>query len=86
MGRTTGLTQGYVTQVNVTVNVNYNGRTARFADQMIAGGMSSPGDSGSTILDMDRKAVGLLFAGSSSTTIFTPMQRVLDRFGVSVIT
>lgn len=86
MGRTTGLTQGYVTQVNVTVNVSYNGRTARFTDQMIASEMSSPGDSGSTILDMDRKAVGLLFAGSSTTTIFTPIQRVLDRFGATVMT
>lgn len=86
MGRTTGLTQGYVTQVDVTVNVDYNGRTARFTDQMIANKMSSPGDSGSGILDLDRRAVGLLFAGSSTVTIFTPIQRVLDRFGVTVIT
>lgn len=86
MGRTTGLTQGYVTQVDVTVNVDYNGRTARFTDQMIANKMSSPGDSGSGILDMDRRAVGLLFAGSSSVTIFTPVQRVLERFGATVIT
>ena len=85
MGRTTGLTQGYVTQVNVTVSVDYAGRTARFADQVITTPMSSPGDSGSGILDMERRAVGLLFAGSSSATIFTPIQPVLDRFGVEVI-
>jgi hypothetical protein len=86
MGRTTGLTQGYVTQVNVTVSVDYAGRTARFTDQVITTPMSSPGDSGSGILDMDRRAVGLLFAGSSSATIFSPIQRILDRFGVEVIT
>ena len=86
MGRTTGLTQGYVTQVDVTVNVDYNGRTARFTDQMIANKMSSPGDSGSGILDMERHAVGLLFAGSSNVTIFTPIQRVLDRFRLALIT
>lgn len=85
MGRTTGLTQGYVTQVNVTVSVDYAGRTARFADQVITTPMSSPGDSGSGILDMERRAVGLLFAGSSSATIFTPIQPVLDRFGVEAI-
>lgn len=85
MGRTTGYTQGRVQQVNVTVNVDYQGRIARFTDQIIAGRMSSPGDSGSGILDMQRRGVGLLFAGSEQVTIFTPLQRVLERFGVTLI-
>ncbi|HOT92595.1 MAG TPA: hypothetical protein PLJ78_11430 [Anaerolineae bacterium] len=85
MGRTTGLTQGYVTQINVTVNVDYAGRTARFTDQILTSSMSSPGDSGSGILDLDRRVVGLLFAGSTSVTIFTPIQRILDRFDVQVV-
>ena len=55
-----------------------------FADQIITNSMSSPGDSGSGILDMDRRAAGLLFAGSTSVTIFTPIQRVLDYFGVEL--
>jgi hypothetical protein len=84
MGRTTGLTNGYITQVDVTVNVDYAGRTAAFTDQIITSSMSSPGDSGSGILDMDRRAVGLLFAGSTSVTIFTPIQRILDHFGVQL--
>ena len=84
MGRTTGLTHGYITQVDVTVNVDYAGRTAVFTDQIITNSMSSPGDSGSGILDMDRRAVGLLFAGSTSVTIFTPIQRILDHFGVQL--
>ena len=48
--------------------------------------MSSSGDSGSAILDMERRAVGLLFAGSEHVTIFTPLQRVLDHFGGEVVT
>lgn len=84
MGRTTGLTQGTITQVDVTVKVNYSGRVTNFSDQVFADGMSSPGDSGSSILNMERRGVGLLFAGSELVTIFTPLQRVLDRFGVSV--
>jgi hypothetical protein len=67
------------------VSVDYNGRTARFTDQVLTGSMSSPGDSGSGILDMDRRVVGLLFAGSTSVTIFTPIQRILDRFGVQPV-
>ena len=85
MGRTTGLTQGMVTQIDVTVNVDYGGRVAYFTDQIITGNMSSPGDSGSGILDMNRNVVGLLFAGSDQVTIFTPIQRILEHFGVEVV-
>jgi len=86
MGRTTGLTQGNITQINVTVDVSYGVQSARFTDQIFATPMSSPGDSGSAILGMDRKVVGLLFAGSDRITILTPIQRVLDRFEVDVVT
>jgi hypothetical protein len=86
VGRTTGHTQGVVQQIDVTVQVDYDGRTAHFTDQIIASRMSSPGDSGSAILDLERRAVGLLFAGSEQVTIFTPLQRVLDHFGVEVVT
>jgi len=84
MGRTTGLTYGYVNQIDVTVSVDYAGRTAFFTDQIITNSMSSPGDSGSGILDMDMHAVGLLFAGSTTVTIFTPIQRILDYFNVEL--
>ena len=84
MGRTTGLTQGVITQVDVTVKVNYNGRIANFNNQAFADGMSGPGDSGSSILDMQRRVVGLLFAGSERNTILTPIQQVLDHFGVTL--
>ncbi len=84
MGRTTGLTEGVVTQIDATVSVEYGGRSVRFTDQIFATRMSSPGDSGSGIIDMERRAVGLLFAGSERVTIFTPIQRVLDRFGVTL--
>jgi hypothetical protein len=84
-GRTTGLTYGFVTQIDVTVDVDYVGRTARFVDQVFVTAMSKPGDSGSGIFDMERRAVGLLFAGSERVTIMTPIQRVLDRFAVNLI-
>ena len=84
-GRTTGYSEGVITQIDATVNVDYNGRNVRFTDQIFATAMSSPGDSGSGILDMERRAVGLLFAGSERVTIFTPLQRVLDRFGVTLV-
>ena len=86
MGRTSGLTKGTISQISVTVDVSYADRTARFTDQIFSTPMSSPGDSGSSILNMERQVVGLLFAGSARISIFTPIQRVLDRFEVDVIT
>jgi hypothetical protein len=69
-GRTTGFTTGKVTNINGTVYVNYSGgKVARFTQQIITTAMSAGGDSGSLVTNLDEGAVGLLFAGSSTTTI-----------------
>ncbi len=87
MGRTTGYTEGRITLLNATVNVQYDTmrgtRTARFVEQIITTGMSESGDSGSLIVDpSDNAAVGLLFAGSGVATLFTPIDRVLSVFNL----
>jgi len=89
-GRTTGLTKGRIYAINATVNVGYDSGVARFVGQIIItpGSFSAGGDSGSLIVgdggSNDRKAVGLLFAGSSSITVANPIAPVLGRFGVSI--
>jgi len=85
-GRTTGYTTGNVIQIDVTVQVAYGSQTAQFVNQLMAGGMSQPGDSGSAVLDMERNVVGLLFAGSNTTTLFNPIQSVLEALNVQVVT
>lgn len=75
-GRTTGLSTGEIEQVDVTVNVQYGDRVARFTDQLLAGPMSQGGDSGSAVLDHDDRLVGLLFAGSDNTTIINRIGNV----------
>jgi hypothetical protein len=86
-GRTTGHTTDQITQIDVTVSVNYGGtNVAVFKNQLMAGAMSQGGDSGSAVLDMDRQVVGLLFAGSNTTTIMNPIQFVLDALQVQVVT
>jgi hypothetical protein len=82
-GRTTGYTEGTITLMNATVNVSYNTptgiRQARFSGQVMSSPMSQGGDSGSLIIEVgSTNAVGLLFAGSSRATIFTPIDLVLD--------
>jgi hypothetical protein len=84
-GRTTGFTTGEIIQIDVTAQVSYgDNRTATFEDQLMAGAMSKGGDSGSVVLDEEDFVVGLLFAGSSSTTIINPIRFVLDALGVEI--
>lgn len=86
MGRTTAYTTGQITQIDVTVSVDYGGKIATFRNQLMAGAMSQGGDSGSAVLDMQRHVVGLLFAGSNTTTIMNPIQLVLDALQVQLVT
>jgi hypothetical protein len=93
-GRTTGLTQGTVSELNVTVDVCYETlgffrckKLARFVGQIgiSPGTFSAGGDSGSLIVTQEgNNPVGLLFAGSSIRTFANPIELVLTHFGVTV--
>ena len=84
-GRTTHFTTGTVDQLDVTVRVNFGaGRTATFVDQLLAGPMSQGGDSGSAVLNDDNQLVGLLFAGSDTTTIFSRILNVFSSLNVTL--
>lgn len=85
MGRTTGLTTGSIIQVDVTSRVSYGGgKVGVFVDQLMAGGMSAGGDSGSAVLNDNNELVGLLFAGSNSTTIINRIQNVFSALQVTL--
>jgi hypothetical protein len=90
-GRTTGVTTGIVTAVNVDrVQVNYGTRTspriATFNDTIEIIGdngrpFSAPGDSGSVILNRDNgRPVALLFAGDGRTTTTCDLGGICRRF------
>jgi hypothetical protein len=85
-GRTTGRTQGLIVGTHETIWVDYDGKVARFDRQLsIAGGrtpFSDGGDSGSLIVDLQRRAIGLLFAGSDTETYANPIRPVLRAFKV----
>ena len=90
-GRTTGHTQGKISGLNATLNVGFRDNTARFSGQIVitGNGFSAPGDSGSLIVaggsgPDSRRPVGLLFAGSETSTIANPIGLVLDRFDVQI--
>jgi len=90
-GRTTGHTVGIIRDVDSKVWVDYDSGTGLFTRQVgIEGGnelFSDGGDSGSLILDMERRAVGLLFAGAddANVTWANPIRRVLRVLRVRLV-
>ena len=81
-GRTTGVTAGKILATNATVQIDYGRNVATFADQLLSGPMSQGGDSGSLLLDLEGRTVGLLFAGSDRTTVFNRARRVAEALRV----
>jgi hypothetical protein len=90
-GRTTSFTVGRLTSVETDVSVQYEAGLMTFENQLIIIGLgaqpfSAAGDSGSLILERStNKAVGLLFAGSSTHTIASHIDDVLKAMKVSLV-
>lgn len=94
-GRTTGLTRSSVSALNGTVSITYENEcagttafTKTFTGQIIIANKRSKflagGDSGSLMVQdvtTNPKAVGLLFAGSTTTAIANPIGQVLSFLG-----
>ncbi len=94
-GRTTGLTFSEVKALNATVNVAYDNECAggeafvkQFTGQILIKNKSNnfldSGDSGSLMVEdvaNNPRAVGLLFAGSSTIAVANPIDDVLSFFG-----
>ncbi|MDR3592343.1 MAG: hypothetical protein P4N41_22000 [Negativicutes bacterium] len=82
-GRSSGLTFSIILATDVTLRVGISrSEYGMFAEQILAGPMSMPGDSGSLVLTEDNHAVGLLFAGSDQATMFSPIDRVFEALNV----
>jgi len=97
-GRTTGLTRSTISGLNATVTVGYETECAgstfnkTFTGQIIIRNTRSRflagGDSGSLMVQditTNPKAVGLLFAGSSSTAVANPISTVLSYLGATMV-
>ena len=71
--------------MDADINVSYGlGKTAIFENQIISDIHSQGGDSGSAILNNNNQVVGLLFAGSDTITVRSPIQPILDTFEVEI--
>jgi hypothetical protein len=85
-GRTTEYTTGRIIDIDATISISYGGFTAQHDNVIVTDNMASPGDSGSLLVDMDKKAVGLLYGGSPGSVVFyNPIARVLDALDVEFL-
>jgi hypothetical protein len=97
-GRTTGFTRSKVSSLNATISVGYSDEcaggsyTKTFTGQIIISNRGSRflagGDSGSLMVEdvaNNPRAVGLLYAGSSSVAIANPIDHVLSYFNVTMV-
>jgi hypothetical protein len=98
-GRTTGLTRSLVNGLNATVSVAYDNEcaggaafTKTFTGQIIIRNRGSKflagGDSGSLMVEdvsTNPRAVGLLFAGSSTSAVANPIGQVLSFFNATMV-
>ncbi len=84
VGRTTDYTVGVIQDIHYRLALEYlrldaPGKRGRVGlrDQVLCTRYTDGGDSGSAVLDMEKKVVGLHFAGSPSTSIFNRIEHVL---------
>jgi hypothetical protein len=97
-GRSTGLTHGQISEINVASSVCYancsdlfESKLAWFEDQINivsnnTEAFSAGGDSGSLIITDNpaKQPVALLFAGSENSTLANRIDLVLDRFDIRI--
>lgn len=81
-GRTSGLTQAAILDIDATIAVSYDEFEAQFEHQVVTDYMSSGGDSGSAG-QIDGKFAGLLFAGSEVVTVFNRPDLVMSALNLS---
>jgi Peptidase family S64 len=89
-GRTTEYTRGVIASIDTDIKVAYDTGDVIFGSQIIIVGLdaspfSEAGDSGSLILEKtSNKAIGLLFAGSTSHTVANHIDDVLGKLNVGL--
>jgi hypothetical protein len=91
VGRTTGLTFGTITQINVVVGpIAYAPGDCWFQNSFVIEGddgttLSDHGDSGSAIVRDDGMVVGLLYAGNGTQTYACPIDSILSGLTCTLI-
>ncbi|MPQ44618.1 hypothetical protein [Clostridium tarantellae] len=82
-GISTHDTEGVIENLDVVIKCPVKpGANAIFSKQIAATRMSDKGDSGSLVVDANKKAVGIVFCATKSLTIINPINLILNYFNV----
>lgn len=87
-GRTTGLTLARVKTVDVSVKLTFASGPVRYVGQILTTrDFAGFGDSGSLVVTRPGvRPIGIVIGGSNSgAAIVTPIQPILERFGVTIV-
>ncbi len=81
VGHSTGLTLGRILFGDALLRLDYADGPAILERQVVTTHLSAPGDSGALVVTWDgQEGAGLLVGGSQTTSVFTPLRRVLNLF------
>ena len=79
VGRTTGWTSGQVTRTCVNTGVQ-GSQIMQLCQNFVGAGVDS-GDSGSPVFDNNNRLVGILWGGSGSSFVYSPMSNIEQELG-----
>lgn len=85
-GRTTDISYGYIKLLGATLTMHIGSSRAIFKDQIVTTLMSSAGDSGALLMNLENNSVGLIIGGSPSGTVASPINAVLNALNVKIFT
>ncbi|MCD3217386.1 trypsin-like peptidase domain-containing protein [Clostridium botulinum C] len=86
VGKTSELTTGTITAINVTYTADYGIKEVLFKNQIVTTFLSQPGDSGSVLLDNDNYVLGLIIGGSNTMTVSNNISDVLRLMSIGIVT
>lgn len=90
-GAASDVNEGHVIDRNFCTQVRYRHPDRRsvlagFHRQVLCSGYSAPGDSGSLVMDEAGYGIGLHFSGTRTYSVFSPLQPILDEWGLELVT
>jgi hypothetical protein len=91
LGRGTGYTRGTIEDMGIDAQVDFESGQFTFGDQLLIKGIgtsfSEGGDSGALVVSADGSCqpIAMLFAGSPQYSLATPIDRVLQALGVTIV-
>jgi hypothetical protein len=84
VGRTSGLTAGYILSLNENPTISYTNDEKEIYGLIKTTSFCCPGDSGAAVLDSNSNLVGLIIAGDENFSYILPIDIILNRLEIEI--